>query len=486
MLDSTQRNNIVAKRVAIILAFLSFVLLLILTLSFGINVNSPIILAIGIFCLITRYGLDHGFSKSGRILLCIVPPLVAVAAAILAKAYSQSFTDILYYDTRFVLILCGIVPCLVFDTSDHFGLYGSLSVIFLCLVLFDPIHEIFHLGYFQRGFKSHSYYYINYIALITFFGISTGAIVLKRVIEKTTNENFAANKKLSNALRNLEATNEEIIAQKEELSISQEQLISANSVIEKQKIELQNQVVQVNSSLALANKELIANNNDLRQFSYTISHNLRGPIASLLGLANLASMSGELERESESMKIISRMKSSAQDLDGIISDLNKILDMKTSVQQSRQHVAFIDEWNEIQQLLGISEIQRIESFKIDFSLVPLVYSVKSMINSIMFHLVSNTLKFKAFDRNLMAELRTYRSGDYTVLEVSDNGLGIDLSIFKDDVFKMYKRFHIHTEGKGLGLYLTKFQAELLNGFVEIESKMNYGSTFKVYIRNAGT
>ncbi len=64
----------------------------------------------------------------------------------------------------------------------------------------------------------------------------------------------------------------------------------------------------------------------------------------------------------------------------------------------------------------------------------------------------------------------------------DNGLGIDLKRYKHDLFKLYKRFHQHTEGKGLGLYLVKLQAEALGGSVEIESEINRSTTFTVYLK----
>ena len=67
------------------------------------------------------------------------------------------------------------------------------------------------------------------------------------------------------------------------------------------------------------------------------------------------------------------------------------------------------------------------------------------------------------------------------LRVKDNGLGMDLDFFGKDLFKMYKRFHLHTEGRGLGLYLTKLQVELLDGQIDIESKLNKGTEFIIQL-----
>jgi signal transduction histidine kinase len=106
-----------------------------------------------------------------------------------------------------------------------------------------------------------------------------------------------------------------------------------------------------------------------------------------------------------------------------------------------------------------------------------------MVHSILLNLVSNAIKYRSPTKPLKVNIGTRLNSHYTILEVSDNGLGIDLDLFRKDIFKMYKRFHHHQEGKGLGLYLIKSQAESLNGYVEINSETGVGTTFKVYIKN---
>jgi len=483
MLDLTQRNNIIANRVAKILGGLTFLLLSILVTLFGPNVNTPIILGIGVFFFGIGYSITHGFPKSGKILLCLVPAVLTLIAAILAKLNSSTFTDILYYDARFILVLLGIVPCLIFNTTERLSLYGSLFMIILILMLFDPLHEMYNVGYFQRGFESTSYYYINYVCFLTFFGIVTGALSLKFVMEKTERENILANDKLSEAFRSVEAQNEEISAQKEELSENQRLLLSANDLIEKQKTELQHQVNEVNANLKKVNAELVKQNSELMQFSYTISHNLRGPIARLLGLTHLSEMSGSAYVDKETGTIMNHIKTSAEDLDKIITDLNKVIDNRNAVQK-KQHVEFIHEFDEVQKLLNISEKMKRENFHIDFSEAPAIYTVKAILNSILYNLISNAIKFRSTKQKLLVSVTSFKKDDYVGIQVEDNGLGIDMALFKQDLFKMYKRFHNHLEGKGLGLYLIKSQAESLNGFVEVTSEPNVGTAFRVFIKDS--
>ncbi|MEO7215158.1 HAMP domain-containing sensor histidine kinase [Mucilaginibacter sp.] len=62
---------------------------------------------------------------------------------------------------------------------------------------------------------------------------------------------------------------------------------------------------------------------------------------------------------------------------------------------------------------------------------------------------------------------------------TDNGCGIDLDRHGEDLFKPYKRFHIHIEGKGLGLFLVKSHVEALGGVISLTSAMGMGTTFKI-------
>lgn len=494
---SIERNILVANKVARILGVLTFALLAMLIFSFGVSINTPVIFSLVIFFFSIPYIHKKGYVNLGRALLCLIPVVVTIAAALFAKIYATSFTDILYYDSRFVLLIITIVPCLIFDTTERPLLYGCLGTILAAIILFDPIHELFNVGYYQKGFLGSSYYFINVFTIIGFAGIAIGAISQKRVIEKTEylnqvikNDLINKNKELSTALNNLEKQNKEILSQneeirthREELYSSQEQLVAANKLIEKQNLELKRQVNYINEDLKITNEELIKQNNNLRQFSYTVSHNLRGPIARLLGLSRLAEMEAETYNNIPTMAIISHIKKSARDLDIVIRDLNQLIDLQNATNLLRQQVNFMDEWSEIKSLLHITHAMEEQNFHIDFSEAPTVMSVKSMVNSILFNLVSNAIKYQCEDRPLLINIRTYPTGLFTTIEVSDNGLGINLQLYGEDVFKMYKRFHEHKEGKGLGLFLVNTQAKVLGGYAELISELGKGSTFKIHVKS---
>lgn len=493
MINPDQQNITVANRVGRILGVLAFGLCFLLVFLFGANFNTPVIFSIGLFFFSVPLLNKLGAANIGRVGLCVVPVIATVFAALAAKLYEPGHSDILYYDARFFLLLITVVPCLIFNTSEYVPLYGCLLFILLGLLLFDPIHEYFGVGYFQRGFTGRSYYYINYVVVIVFTGIAAGSISLKRVVERTERQNLAFrkdllsnNKQLQELLTNIERKNEEILSQSEELQASQEQLMQANAIIEKQKSDLQLEVMRVNSELLDANEELVKHNNELRQFSYTISHNLRGPIARLLGLTYIAKMDDKVRSNDAAMAIISRIKIASRELDHVVHDLNEIVDIRNEIYQVRERISFAEEWAVVSALLQITGDSLATAFNVDFTAAPEVHSVRPMINSILFNLVSNVLKYQSSHRPLNASVITYHRDSFTVLEVSDNGMGIDLDRFGKDLFGMYKRFHLHQEGKGLGLYLIKSQVAFLKGTVEVESHPDQGAVFRISIPDSTT
>jgi signal transduction histidine kinase len=112
-----------------------------------------------------------------------------------------------------------------------------------------------------------------------------------------------------------------------------------------------------------------------------------------------------------------------------------------------------------------------------------VVCVRSYVQSILYNLVSNAIKYRSPDRPLQIDVHTFPEGGFICLEVKDNGLGIDLEKNQQKMFGMYKRFHKQIPGKGLGLHLVKTQIEAVGGSIAVESEKGKGTTFKVLFPN---
>jgi signal transduction histidine kinase len=111
-----------------------------------------------------------------------------------------------------------------------------------------------------------------------------------------------------------------------------------------------------------------------------------------------------------------------------------------------------------------------------------VYAVLPYVESIINNLLTNAIKYRHPDRHPIIQISTTIDNEYVCLKVKDNGLGVDLSKYRNDIFNLYKRFHLHVDGKGLGLYLVKTQVTALGGKIDIESEPEKGTTFLVYFK----
>ncbi|HEX8377653.1 MAG TPA: ATP-binding protein [Pedobacter sp.] len=108
---------------------------------------------------------------------------------------------------------------------------------------------------------------------------------------------------------------------------------------------------------------------------------------------------------------------------------------------------------------------------------PVIY-----LESILYNLISNAIKYRRKSVKSVIKIKTYFEENRTVLEVSDNGLGIDLKRYGSQVFQLNKVFHSGYDSKGLGLFILKNQVETLGGKITVTSEPNQGATFKVFFK----
>jgi PAS domain S-box-containing protein len=221
--------------------------------------------------------------------------------------------------------------------------------------------------------------------------------------------------------------------------------------------------------------ELTQNNIDLRQFSYITSHNLRGPIASLLGLCRLLE---HFKIEDKTLQqILDGVSKATYMFDDTIKDLTTVLNVRDRTSIPKQDLLF---YTVYEKALAQSEVL-IDycgaEISADFENAPSVNYNKAYLESIFSNLLTNAIKYRSNTRKLKVTIKTEVSGNFIVLRFSDNGLGIDLELHKEKMFRLYQRFHEHAEGKGLGLFLIKSQLEALNGSIDIESQLGEGTTF---------
>ena len=193
----------------------------------------------------------------------------------------------------------------------------------------------------------------------------------------------------------------------------------------------------------------------------------------LIKLFNRSKISGI-----ENLKYLDYLQKSVLKLDNVITDLGQVLTLE---QSTEKHLKEVQVSKAVQGILDKLHLQMSEAqptIETDFQ-EENIYGHSSYLESILYNLISNSLKYRKPDDKLSLSIRTWLEAEMYYISISDNGMGIDLDQYGKKMFSLYQRFHIHTEGKGLGLYMVKRQVESMGGSIQVESQPGQGSTFTV-------
>ena len=488
-----KRGIILSNAIGLILFVTGTFLSVMYYIWYGWNFVTFAIPLIGLSCLGVIPLNYKGYNDTARIWISLIVPVVTTALSIYSKVlYYDLQEELDYFTFRFAILGSCVIPWLLFSLRERKFLITCSMIGLLLLMGYDPLHHAFGVPYQQEKLKVMNYYFTNVVIFVVYWALMAHIIFLKGLSENTEIKNAElinqlndANETLSLKNSEIQIKNAEILDQSHILQKNQDRLWNANQIIEGQRRmllqknqSLQSELVEANKILTETNTELIKHNNELRQFSFSVSHNLRGPVASLLGLIALID---QKSIKGENIEIFNHIQSSTERLDNIIKDLIKIIDIRQDIFQIRQKISLEQEFKSIHDILEREIYTHHVAFRNDFSQCEEIYSVKPMVHSILYNLISNSIKYRSLDEAPVIEIYSEEQRDQFILTIKDNGLGIDLNTHKDDVFKLYRRFHRHVEGRGLGLYLVKLQCEALGGTVHVESELNKFTKFTLHL-----
>lgn len=491
---SDRRSVFLANAISVVLTAAGLLLFLIYYFWYGWSVITVAIPLISLFCLAPLLLNAWNLTGMSRIWVCVFVPVATLALSVYAKTiYYGQQEELDYFTFRIIMLSCCVFPPVFFAIKERSYLIGSSLAILIILMLHDPVHTFFGVPYQANTLKESNYAFSNVVILMVFV-LMTGAVLFMKWVSEMNEQKAKTlieqlnetNQELYEKNSEIELRNEEISKQSDDIRVSRHKLTDAYKIIEEQRNllfaqnrTLSTELIEKNKELTETNNELIKHNNELRQFSFTVSHNLRGPVASLMGLMKLFHPE---DLTPENQEIFQHLGASTQRLDNIIKDLSKIIDIRHDIFHIRQQINLEHEIAEILEVLGREIESNDISFSINLSRGAILYSVRPMVHSILYNLISNGIKYRSPDRNATITIESDEDEKFYFLKVTDNGLGIDLSRDKENLFKLYKRFHHHTEGKGLGLYLVKLQAEALGGSISVDSDVNRFTAFTVKLK----
>jgi PAS domain S-box-containing protein len=258
------------------------------------------------------------------------------------------------------------------------------------------------------------------------------------------------------------------------LSIDADKLIFAiaKDITHKKQLEQERNALLAN---------LTKNNKDLKQLTYTTSHDLRSPVNNLLAIFSFLDLSKI--NDEETLQLIKLMQLGSE---GLQQTLNNYIDSLSTKDGLNEQIELLDLQASLQIVQqGLSSLLQKAKATINsnFTALPAVSFNKAYLESIFLNLISNSIKYARPDCLPVITISSRKVFGVSQLLISDNGLGFDMEKIKDKIFGLHQKFHHHIDSKGIGLYLVYNHITSLGGHIEVESKINEGTTFIISFRD---
>ncbi|MGZ3757890.1 MAG: PAS domain S-box protein [Mucilaginibacter sp.] len=226
-------------------------------------------------------------------------------------------------------------------------------------------------------------------------------------------------------------------------------------------------------NLQLANLTKV--NNDLKQLTYTTSHDLRSPVNNLLSVFSI--LDHYEIQDKQVLELIGVLKLATENLKDTLNNYLDVLSNKDIMNVSVEELDLKDNLSIVLHSLKALLRDSNASIDVDFSAMPTVKFNKAYLQSVLLNLITNSIKYARPQVLPVITMRTSVEDGVKQLIYTDNGMGFDMEKVKNRIFGFNQKFTDRSDSKGIGLYLVYNHITNLGGQIAIESKLNEGSKF---------
>lgn len=216
-------------------------------------------------------------------------------------------------------------------------------------------------------------------------------------------------------------------------------------------------------------------NNDLKQLTYTTSHDLRSPVNNVLAVLDLIDLSKI--NDQEATELLNILKLSGEYLKESMDNYVDALSEKHNTLANIEEVDLNESLNNvIKSISSLVKTSRID-IQADFSKLDKIKFNKAFMTSVFLNLITNSIKYSKPGQKPVVTIHSEKAEGKNQLIFADNGLGFDMDKVKDKIFGLHQKFHNHNDSKGIGLYLVHNHITSLGGKISVESMINEGAKF---------
>ena len=395
---------------------------------------------VGIFFIIPLLANYLGNNLTSRIFLSLYLPTSVLLASLIGKVTNtnpDANFETQYYDYRFFLMISGITAIVLYDQHRRVWSYFSVAYVTILLILFDPLHNYFGVGYHQTGHRDPTYYFTNAVVLLAFSAQIIGLYILRFSIDKNEDS--------------LIGEIEERKKAEQEIRKAKEQAVEANQ----------------------AKSEFLAN----------VSHEIRTPLNGVIGFSDLLMKTQLDSTQSKYMSVLNKSALSLLDIINDVLDFSKIEAGKLELEIEKTDVFEIG--TQVTDALRLQAEQKKQKMLLSISpdTPPFVWSDPVRLRQVLINLLGNAVKFtEQGEIELRIETVHKINSDNRMLRFSvrDTGIGIAPKN-QQKIFEAFAQVDASNTkkfgGTGLGLTISNKLLGLMESELHLESEFGKGSTF---------
>lgn len=234
------------------------------------------------------------------------------------------------------------------------------------------------------------------------------------------------------------------------------------------------------------NHELQLKNDSLDSLVYRVSHDLKAPIINIQSLLTIIKSRVNATTDPLISQSLGMADKATLKLQTTIIDLLEVARIEKRLQSEKEWLSIFEVISGVLEDNQQQINQTQTMFDIELSGANELYFSKNNLSSILANLISNAIKYSSPDRDSMVKIHSKKQGNGVVLVIEDNGVGMDLKKHEENLFQMFKRFHDHVEGTGVGMYIVKKLMEDNGGTIELESELNVGTKLTLFFEQPKT
>ncbi len=266
------------------------------------------------------------------------------------------------------------------------------------------------------------------------------------------------------------------VAQKEQKIKIQELELEKKAIELEKKKELEQINLQLEEKVAKRTAKLTIQNQQLQEFAFIVSHDLREPLCNIHGISDLLTQTYQEDLSDELQLFLSQIGISAQRMNILLKDLLDYTILEQKIEAS--DLEEVDGSVVLKSVIDTLQSEIIEAkASISVDRLPLLKTSKYGIRLLFEQLLSNAIKFKSKTRSCIIQISYTSNTDFYEFAVKDNGEGI-AEAHHETIFRPFRRLKKEkSKGTGIGLAICKKAVDILGGKIHVVSQLEKGSTF---------